>query len=142
MTKPVLDKVCWIHCKDRRVLFVRSKGIDLAYTVGGKIEPGETHEQALIREVKEEVDVDLKPETIEYIGTVNGQAYGKYEGWDLRLHCYIGEYDGELKVKNEIAEDGMVWLATADVATATDLGKTTTTGDRVLNWLCSLGYID
>lgn len=108
MTKPVLDKVCWIHCVDRRVLFVRSKGIDLAYTVGGKIEPGETREQALIRECKEEVNATLKPETIEYIGTVSGQAYGKYEGWDLKLHCYIADYEGELKVGNEIEDAGMV----------------------------------
>lgn len=144
MSKPTLEKVCWIHCVDRRVLFVRSKDIDLAYTVGGKIHEGETREDALVREVKEEVSVDLIRPSISYLGYVTGQAYGKYKGWNLVLHCYTADFEGELTVNldSEIAEDGMVWLTTADIPQATDPAKTTTTGHDVLMWLHERGFID
>jgi len=43
-------------------------------------EPGETDEQGLIREVKEELSVDILPESMEYYGTFKAQAHGKPEG--------------------------------------------------------------
>ncbi|MFC2644328.1 MAG: (deoxy)nucleoside triphosphate pyrophosphohydrolase, partial [Veillonella parvula] len=51
---------------------------------GGKIEPGEPHEVALIREIKEELEADINIQehiiTIEYTG---------YEKFDLTMHCYL-----------------------------------------------------
>lgn len=50
---------------------------------GGKIEPGESPEQALVREIKEELDVDIIIEkfitTIEY----------DYPDFHLTMHCFI-----------------------------------------------------
>ena len=51
---------------------------------GGKIEPGEAHDVALIREIKEELEADINVQehiiTIEYTG---------YEKCDLTMHCYL-----------------------------------------------------
>jgi len=50
---------------------------------GGKIEAGETREEALIREIKEELVIEIKVgellETIEY----------NYPKFHLKMHCYI-----------------------------------------------------
>ena len=50
---------------------------------GGKIEPGETPEQALIREIKEELDADIN--IIKHLHTVEWD----YPKFHLTLHCYI-----------------------------------------------------
>ena len=41
---------------------------------GGKIEIGESPEKALIREIKEELSVDLIPNSIKYMETFTAQA--------------------------------------------------------------------
>lgn len=57
-------KSAWIHIKDRKVLFLRAHGKDIPYMPGGKREAGESDEDALVREIKEELSLDLLPETI------------------------------------------------------------------------------
>ena len=51
---------------------------------GGKIELGEAHDVALIREIKEELETDINIQehiiTIEYTG---------YEKFDLTMYCYL-----------------------------------------------------
>ena len=104
-----INKLAWIYIKGKKILSTRSKGKDAWYIPGGKREQGETDQQALIREVKEELNVDLLPETISYIDTFKAQAHGKPEGVFVQMTCYSGEYKGELKPSSEIAE--MKWLA-------------------------------
>lgn len=130
----VIDKLAWLSVRDRKVLFVRTKGKDLFYTVGGKREQGESDEDALIREVQEEVSVALKPETIHYLATFRDQAHGQPEGVFVELKCFSADYDGELKASAEIAELG--WLA------STDKDKTTIPGAMILDWLKERNLID
>ena len=51
---------------------------------GGKVEAGEAHAEALIREIKEELEADInvgkKLITVQYNG---------YEKFDLTMHCYL-----------------------------------------------------
>ncbi|MCF0146800.1 MAG: (deoxy)nucleoside triphosphate pyrophosphohydrolase [Clostridium sp.] len=55
---------------------------------GGKIESGETKEEALIREIKEELELDIK--IIEYITTVNYD----YPDFHLNMDCFMCEICG------------------------------------------------
>ena len=104
MNKTYIDKLTYIHIQDRKVLTTLSKGKDVWYIPGRKREAGESDQQALIREVKEELTVDLKPETIRHYGTFEAQAHGKPEGTVVRMTCYEADFDGTLQPSSEIAE--------------------------------------
>ncbi len=99
---PHIDKLAFIYIKDKQVLITLSKGKDTWYIPGGKREAGESDEQALIREVKEELLVDLKSETIRHYGTFEAQAHGKPVGTVVRMTCYTAEFDGALGASSEI----------------------------------------
>lgn len=104
MDKTCIHKLAYILIKDRKVLSTLSSGKDTWYIPGGKRDGDESDEQALIREVKEELTVDLKPETIRHYGTFEAQAHGKPEGTVVRMTCYEADYIGELRPDSEVAE--------------------------------------
>lgn len=103
-----IDTLAYICLKDGKILSTRSKGKDAYYIPGGKRDGEETDEQALIREVKEEIMVDLIPETIKYYGTFKAQAHGKPEGMMVQAKCYTADFNGEPQPGSEKEE--IVWL--------------------------------
>ncbi len=104
----LIDKIAWIYIKERKILSTRSKGKDAWYIPGGKREGKETDEQALVREIKEELTVDLVLETIQYLDTFKAQAHGKPEGVFVQMTCYTADYEGQLAPSAEITE--LAWL--------------------------------
>ncbi|GIU40746.1 DNA mismatch repair protein MutT [Shewanella sairae] len=100
----VIDKLAWVLIRDGKLLAVRSKGKALFYLPGGKREAGESDEQALVREIKEELSVDLELSTIEYMNTFTAQADGKAEGVSVKLTCYFADFSGELQPDAEIEQ--------------------------------------
>ena len=69
---------------------------------GGKIEEGETHQQALVREIREEL------ETIIRVGDLIGTIEYDYPSFHLSMDCFWCEVsEGELKLLE--AEEGR-WL--------------------------------
>jgi 8-oxo-dGTP diphosphatase len=108
----MIDKLAWIHLVDKRILCVRSKNKTLYYIPGGKREAGETDLQALIREIQEELSVDLLAETLQFAGEFIAQADCKEAGINVKIRAYTAEYQGNLAPAAEIAE--MVWLTYAD----------------------------
>lgn len=97
-----IDKLAFIYLEDNKLLVTLSRGKDVWYIPGGKREAGETDEQALTREVKEELSVDLLPETIERYGVFEAQAHGKAEGMVVRMTCYTAQFTGALRAAAEI----------------------------------------
>ncbi len=108
----MIDKLAWIYIENRHLLSTRSKGKNTYYIPGGKREAGETDQEALLREVKEELDIDLHPETMTFFGQFEAQAHGKPEGTLVRMLCYTAEFSGAIRAAAEIEE--VLWLRYAD----------------------------
>lgn len=108
----IIDKLAWIHIQDHKILSTKSKGKTKYYIPGGKREPQESDSEALLREIKEELQVALNPESLEFMGIFEAQADGHAQGILVRMTCYSGTYKGELKPDNEI--DKIVWFGYKD----------------------------
>lgn len=115
-----IDKLAWILLDNKRVLMTRSYGKDQYYLPGGKREKGESDQQALIREIKEELNVDLLPDSLQLVETFQAQAHGKAEGVMVIMRCYQAQYQGELSASAEIEE--IRWLTTKDKAICSQAG--------------------
>ena len=108
----LIDKVAWIRLADGKILSTRSRGKDVYYLPGGKREPGESDVQTLVREIREELDVAIAPDSATHVGTFQAQAHGHATGITVRMTCYAAEYQGTLTPSSEIAE--FAWLSYAD----------------------------
>jgi ADP-ribose pyrophosphatase YjhB (NUDIX family) len=108
----LIDKLAWIFINNNAILSTKSYGKDKYYIPGGKREEGETDVQALRREIKEELSVDLKIETLQFVGEFIAQAHGHPEGTMVKMTCYMADYTGDLKPDSEIEE--IIWLNHAD----------------------------
>lgn len=97
-----IDKLGFIWIENKKVLGVLSRGQNRWYIPGGKREKGETDKEALIREIKEELSVDLVPGSIRYYGTFKAQAHGKPDGYLVRIISYTAGFRGKLKPSSEI----------------------------------------
>lgn len=130
----MIDKLALLYIRERKLLFCRSRGRAKYYLPGGKREKRETDHEALIREIKEELNVELIPKTLKFYQTFKSQAYAKKKGTRLNLICYWGEYCGKVKPSGEVVEIG--WFTTYDGL------KTTQGGRLVLEALKTDGLID
>jgi len=69
---------------------------------GGKMEPGESREAALIREIKEELEVDISIDR--YLCTIQYE----YPAFHLTMHCFICSiHDGKITL---VEHNDAKWL--------------------------------
>lgn len=100
-----IHKAAGIIIKDRRLLVERSKGKDVFVAPGGKLEPGETSTQAVIRELKEEFQLDIAENDLEEFGAFYAEAAGSHNtGKKLRMDVFIAKYTGEIVPDSEVEE--------------------------------------
>lgn len=83
-------------------MLVRVRDNALWYLPGGTIEAGETAEQALMREIDEELGVAIDRKSIRFDRRVVGPALGR-DG-DVELNCYQARWSGDIKPMAEISE--------------------------------------
>ncbi len=93
----MIEVVAAAIIKHNKVLITqRPEGKQLAFMwefPGGKIEPGETHKECIIREIKEELDVEI--EVNEYIASNSH----KYDFDEIVIHLYsTNVINGEIKL--------------------------------------------
>ncbi len=83
-------------------MLVRVRDNNLWYLPGGTIEAGETEEEALVREIDEELGVAIDRETLEFDLRIVGPALGR-QG-DVELNCYKARWTGDIRPRAEISE--------------------------------------
>jgi 8-oxo-dGTP diphosphatase len=98
----IIDKLAWIRLRDKKIVMTLSRGKDTWYIPGGKREVGESDREALCREIREELAVEIDPATTHLYGVFEAQAHGQSEGVIVRMTCYTGDYTGELQASSEI----------------------------------------
>ena len=108
----LIDKLAWILINDKTILSTRSFGKDKFYIPGGKREQGETDAEALCREIKEELSVELIIDTMQFVGEFQAQAHGHPDGKMVKMTCYMANYTGVLAAASEIEE--VKWLTSSD----------------------------
>ena len=69
---------------------------------GGKMEPGESPQQALVREIREELDATVE------VGDLIRTVEWDYPAFHLTLHCFWSELTGEALHLNE--HEAAAWL--------------------------------
>ncbi|MCW2254859.1 8-oxo-dGTP pyrophosphatase MutT (NUDIX family) [Providencia alcalifaciens] len=114
MCAKIIDKLGLITFSERKVAMVRSHNKTLFYIPGGKREVNETDEQALCREIDEELTLTLHTDSIDFYGEFIGPADGKQDGTQVRIRCYLSNFDGDPKPAAEIAE--LAWLDSSDLS--------------------------
>ncbi|MGG4607528.1 NUDIX hydrolase [Providencia sp. Me31A] len=114
MSIKIIDKLGLITLSQGKVAMVRSHNKDLFYIPGGKREQGETDEQALCREIEEELTLSLDVSSIRYYAEFVDLADGKQDGTQVRVRCYFARYEGEPMPAAEIAE--LAWFDSRDLA--------------------------
>lgn len=88
--------------KDNDRIFITRRGygnfVDMWEFPGGKIESGESQEEALIREIKEELELDIN--ISDFLTTIDYD----YQTFHLTMHCFICQISGgelNLNVHND-----------------------------------------
>lgn len=88
----IIHKVAAIVIQNNKFFLVRKKGKDIWTNLGGHLEEGETEEQALLREIKEEMGCDAK--IIKKLGDFDAPA--AHDDAIVHLSCFLVDLSGQI----------------------------------------------
>lgn len=121
MNNKIIDKVALIYIAKKKILSTRSKSKNKLYFPGGKREDGETDLACLMREIREELAVDIIEESVRFFGIFEAVADGYSENIIVRMSCYFAEFTGILNASNEIESFEWINFADRDRTSAVDI---------------------
>lgn len=99
-----IEKAAAVILRDRKLTLTRSKGKDFFASPEGKLESGETHKQACVRELGEELGIIVAEEDLRYLDTYYAEAAG-VPGSSLKMSVWlVNKYSGEMSPQSEIDE--------------------------------------
>lgn len=110
---PDIYKSAGIIIRDRKLLVTRTKGKDAFVSPGGKMEPGETAEQTLLRELREEVGIEVTEGDITHFGSYTADATYN-PGSTTHMEAFIvNTWQGNIMPSSEIEE--VKWVDSNDL---------------------------
>lgn len=108
--KPVVGVLGIIRRGDRLLMIQRSRTVRAPLTwcfPGGHIEPGETESQALVREMQEELRIEVQPACYLLTQVKRGGA--------LVLHCWSAETLNDEPVANPAEIAAFAWMTPEEI---------------------------
>ncbi|RXK62734.1 NUDIX domain-containing protein [Lacibacter luteus] len=78
-----------LHINDRKLLLAFSNNKQCYYLPGGKVDEDETAITALLREIAEELNVQLTENNLEYYTHISAPAFGEANGTIMEQDCYL-----------------------------------------------------
>ncbi len=113
MSKPKkkILKVALALIRENKVLMAKNFGIDKYFIPGGKFKENENDIEALTREIKEELSVDIIKNSIKYFGTFEDIA-STHPDSTIQVKLYFGEVSGNLKPNSEVEK--LSWFGKND----------------------------
>jgi mutator protein MutT len=103
-----IQKSAGVLIRDRKFLITRSRGKSFFVAPGGKVEPGETLTEALKRELKEELQIDIDTADLKEFGTFYALAAGHTDQY-LQMDVFlVGKWVGEITPSSEVEE--IMWI--------------------------------
>jgi 8-oxo-dGTP diphosphatase len=97
----VIHKIAAVVIQDDKFLMVRKHGKDVWTSLGGKPEAGESEEQALLREIREEVGCGAR--VLRKLGDFEAKAV--FDDALVRLSTYLVELEGEPLIQDPELEE-------------------------------------
>lgn len=98
------------------LLIVRKRGTHRFMLPGGKVDAGETHVEAILREVAEEVSLTIDPDAVDLLGHWSAEAANE-PGWTISSDVFIAPFEGTPVAASEIEE--LHWLPLDDETSVT-----------------------
>ncbi|QNL48001.1 NUDIX domain-containing protein [Olivibacter sp. SDN3] len=90
--------------KAGKLLLAFSNNKKAWYLPGGKVAADETAHDAICREVKEELDVELLPDQLKFYCHITAPAYGENPHIIMEQDCFLYHLTEPVKASNEISE--------------------------------------
>jgi 8-oxo-dGTP pyrophosphatase MutT (NUDIX family) len=97
--------------KDRKLLLAFSNNKQAFYLPGGKTDEGETTKDALLREIREELNISLETGQLRFYTHITAPAFGEKPGTVMEQDCFIGDLPAPPRPAAEIG--ALDWFDTA-----------------------------
>ena len=88
--------------KNNQLLLAYSNNKNAWYLPGGKVDKGETPKEALIREIREELNIDLQPDKIESYKHISAPAYGEKPELIMEQDTFLYNLTENIQPSHEI----------------------------------------
>lgn len=96
-----IHKSAAIAIEDNKFLVVRKKGKHIWTSLGGRVEPGETEQQCLLREIKEEINCSA--DIIKKLGDFEDKAV--FDDATIRVSAFLVQLKGQPNLIDPELED-------------------------------------
>lgn len=115
-----ISKAAGIIIRDRKLLVEKDFDKDFFVAPGGKLDPGETPRQALVRELKEEFAITVRESDLEDFGVFHAPASGQEHRTVHMTVFMVKKYTGEIAHGHKVEK--LLWL-TSQLPPDTKIGS-------------------